>query len=216
MKTFIQKYKHAWVFVYALIYFPWFMYLEKTITNDYYIIHIALDDKIPFIEFFIIPYLMWFGFVAFAGLYFFFINKNDFYKMVIFTVIGMTLFLIISSIYPNGQNLRPTEFARDNIFVDLVKNLYQGDTPTNIFPSIHAYNSIAVYIAVRNSQDLREKRFVQISTFTLTLLIILSTVFLKQHSVVDIIGAIVLAIPAYHLAYRVEWKWSQTYSKITT
>ena len=215
MKTFFQKYKHAWVFLYAIIYFPWFLYLEKTVTSKYHIIHIGLDDKIPFLEFFIVPYLMWFGFVTFAAFYFFFKDRNEFYKMAIFTIIGMTVFLIISTIYPNGQDLRPTIFARDNIFVDMVKRLYQGDTPTNIFPSIHVYNSIAVFLAVRNSQSLKGKTFIQVFTFTLTLAIVLSTVFLKQHSVVDIIGAIAVAIPAYHFAYRIDWKWAQIYNRIT-
>lgn len=215
MKSLIQKYKHAWVFAYAIIYLPWFAYLEKTITSKYHIIHIALDDKIPFIEYFIVPYLLWFGFVAVGGIYFFLKDKTEFYKMAIFAIIGMTAFLIISTLYPNGQDLRPTEFARDNIFVDIVKRLYQGDTPTNIFPSIHVYNSIAVFLAVRNSKHLKGKQLIQWGSFGLTTLIILSTVFLKQHSVVDVIGAIVFAIPANHLAYKTEWKRAQVDNRIT-
>ena len=31
--AFIKKYKHAWVFMYILIYMPWFMYLEKHVTS---------------------------------------------------------------------------------------------------------------------------------------------------------------------------------------
>lgn len=215
MKSLIQKYKHAWVFAYAIIYLPWFAYLEKTITSKYHIIHIALDDKIPFIEYFIVPYLLWFGFVAVGGIYFFLKDKTEFYKMAIFAIIGMTAFLIISTLYPNGQDLRPTEFTRDNIFVDIVKRLYQGDTPTNIFPSIHVYNSIAVFLAVRNSKHLKGKQLIQWGSFGLTTLIILSTVFLKQHSVVDVIGAIVFAIPANHLAYKTEWKRAQVDNRIT-
>ena len=51
LKNFIKKYKHAWVFLYAFIYMPWFMYLEKHITADseYHVIHSVLDDKIPFV-----------------------------------------------------------------------------------------------------------------------------------------------------------------------
>lgn len=216
MKSFFYKYKHAWVFLYGLIYFPWFWYLEKTVTRNYHIIHIALDDKIPFIEFFIVPYLLWFGFIASAGFYFFFTGKNDFYRMAMFLVIGMTLFLIISTIYPNGQNLRPTDYERDNIFVDLVRYLYKKDTSTNVFPSIHVYNSIGVHIAIRNSERLKKNKFAQYSSFVLTVLIILSTMFLKQHSVLDVIGAIVLAIPVYYFSYCVEWKWIHASKKVPT
>ena len=214
MKALLHKYKHAWVFLYAFIYFPWFYYLEKNVTDEFHIIHTAFDEKIPFVEFFVIPYLLWFGFITFALLYFFFTNRNDFYRMTAFLITGMTVFLIISTLYPNGQILRPTEFTRDNIFIDLVKDLYHGDTPTNIFPSIHAYNSIGVHLAVRNSNRLKGNIFVQYGSFLLSVLIILSTMFLKQHSVIDVIGAIVLAIPAYHLAYVWEPKKAGAYKKL--
>ena len=74
LKNFIKKYKHAWVFLYAFIYMPWFMYLEKHITaeSEYHVIHSVLDDKIPFVEYFIVPYLLWFVFIAAVFLYFFF------------------------------------------------------------------------------------------------------------------------------------------------
>lgn len=214
MKALLHKYKHAWVFLYAFIYFPWFYYLEKNVTDEFHIIHTAFDEKIPFIEFFVIPYLLWFGFITFALLYFFFTDRNDFYRMTAFLITGMTVFLIISTLYPNGQILRPTEFPRDNIFIDLVKDLYHGDTPTNIFPSIHAYNSIGVHLAIRNSMRLKENKFAQYGSFVLSVLIILSTMFLKQHSVIDVIGAIVLAIPAYHLAYVWEPKKASAYKKL--
>lgn len=216
MKTLFHKYKHAWVFLYAFIYFPWFVYLEKNVTNEFHVIHTTLDEKIPFIEFFVIPYLLWFGFITLAGLYFFFTDRTEFYRMAVFMIVGMTVFLIISTIYPNGQILRPTEFERDNIFVDLVKHLYKADTPTNIFPSIHVYNSIGVYIAVRNSERLKEHKLIQHGSFILAVLIILSTMFLKQHSVIDVIGAFVMAVPVYHLAYVMEPKRAEELKKLPT
>lgn len=214
MKLLLHKYKHAWVFLYGLIYFPWFCYLEKNVTNKFHVIHTALDEKIPFIEYFIIPYLLWFAFVAITFLYFFFTDKVDFYRLAAFLMTGMTIFLIISTIYPNGQVLRPTMFERDNILVDMVKHLYATDTPTNIFPSIHVYNSIGVYLAIRNSERLQENKFVQYGSFVLAVLIILSTMFLKQHSVIDVAGAGLMAIPAYHIAYVVESRRAHAYKKL--
>ena len=201
MKKLLYKYKHAWVLLYAFIYFPWFFYLEKHVTRGFHVIHTAIDEKIPFIEYFIIPYLLWFVFMIVAATYFFFTDKQDFYRLAAFMIIGMTIFLIFSSLYPNGQILRPKTFARDNIFVDLVKQLYKTDTPTNIFPSIHVYNSIAVYLAVRKSRHLEKNKPVQIATLVLTAMIILSTMFLKQHSVLDVIGAFLLSAFVYRFVY---------------
>lgn len=201
MKQLLQKYKHAWVFLYGLIYMPWFIYLEKHVTHNYSIIQISFDQKIPFVEFFVIPYLLWFLFIAVAVLYFFFTNKSEFYRLMIFLIIGMTLFLIISTLFPNGQALRPTHFERNNIFVELTKHIYQTDTPTNVFPSIHVYNSLGVYIAVQNSERLKKYPWVQVLAFIIAASIILSTIFLKQHSVIDAVGAGIVAIIAYYFVY---------------
>lgn len=213
MKNLIKKYKHAWVFLYAFIYLPWFVYLEKHVTDDYYIIHTALDEKIPFIEIFIVPYMLWFAFIAVTIAYFFFTDKSGFYRLITFLFTGMTLFLIISTIFPNGQILRPAVFDRDNIFIDAVKHLYQTDTPTNIFPSIHVYNSIGACIAIMHSEKLRQFRWVQYGSLVLGTLIILSTMFLKQHSVIDVAGAGFMAAVMYHFAYAAELKREPSLSR---
>lgn len=206
MKKSVKNYKHAWVFLYAFIYLPWFFYLEKHVVKDYHIIHTVLDEKIPFIEFFIVPYTLWFAFIAVTIAYFFFTDKAGFYRLVIFLFTGMTIFLIISTIWPNGQMLRPDVFPRDNIFTDMVKQLYRADTPTNIFPSIHVYNSIGACIAIMHSEKLKEFHWVQYSSLVLGASIILSTMFLKQHSVIDVIGAGGIAVIIYHFAYAAELK----------
>lgn len=214
MKAFINRYKHAWVFLYGLIYMPWFYYLEQHVTKNYHVIHTALDEKIPFMEIFIIPYYLWFPFMAVAVLYLFFKDTDEFYKVIKFLIVGMTIFLVFSTVYPNGQILRPTVFERDNLFVDMVRSLYKTDTPTNIFPSIHVYNTLGVYIAVRTSKHLQNRRWIQGGTLFLSVLIILSTVLLKQHSILDVVGAFVIAAPTYYFAYVMEPKKAHALSKV--
>ena len=63
-KSFLKKYRHAWVLSYFLIYMPWFVYLEKRTNVRHYMIHSPIDNHIPFIEYFIVPYLVWFVFIA--------------------------------------------------------------------------------------------------------------------------------------------------------
>ena len=162
-----RKYKHAWVFLYILIYMPWFMWLEKHVTTHYHVIQIRLDEHIPFIEYFIIPYLMWFLFIAVVFLYFFFTDVKGFYKLAAFMFTGMTVFLIISTVFPNGQDLRPVIFERDNIFVDMVRTLYRTDTCTNVFPSLHVFNSLSVCAAIADSEALKKHRGVCIGAYVL-------------------------------------------------
>lgn len=197
----IKKYKHAWVFGYILIYMPWFLYLEKHVTTNYHVIHSAIDDKIPFVEYFIVPYLLWFVFMAVTFLYFFFTDVEGFYKMAKLMFAGMTIFLIISTLLPNGLNLRPVYFTRDNIFIDLVKTLYRADTPTNVLPSLHVFNSIGACIAISHNKKLRSHKIISWSAYILAGLIILATMFLKQHSVIDVMAAVLMAYTLYQFVY---------------
>ncbi len=200
----LKKYKHAWVFSYALLYMPWFLYLEKHVTTDYFVIHSGIDEHIPFVEYFIVPYLLWFVFIAAVFLYFFFTDVAGFYKLAKLSFIGMTIFLVISTLMPNGLMLRPQFFPRDNIFTDMVKLLYQADTPTNVFPSLHVFNSVAACIAISDSKALQKHKKLCWGAYVLAGLIILATVFLKQHSVIDVVGAFVLAYALYQFVYAAE------------
>lgn len=197
----VKKYKHAWVFLYIFIYMPWFMFLERHVTTRYHVIQIRLDEHIPFIEYFIVPYLLWFVFIIAVFLYFFFTDVPGFYKMAKFMFAGMTIFLIISTFFPNGQDLRPVVFERDNIFVDMVRALYRADTCTNVFPSLHVFNSLSVCIAISESSALKKHKGVCIGAYVLAALIILATMFLKQHSVIDALGAGLMAYVLYQFVY---------------
>ena len=203
MKALFLKYKHAWVLLYFFIYAPWFSYLEKTVTTKFHEVHIKLDDYIPFVEVFAIPYFLWFAFIFVTVAYFFLKDKKEFYRSTAFLFIGMTICLIIYSIWPNGQALRPdlTTIGRDNIFIDIIASLYKTDTPTNVCPSIHAYNSIGACIAIFHCEHLKNKRYVTVPTVILAILICLSTVFLKQHSFFDVICAVVLSCIMYLAVY---------------
>ncbi|MCI7814379.1 MAG: phosphatase PAP2 family protein [Lachnospiraceae bacterium] len=204
MKEFLKRYKHAGYLVYLIGYLIAFQFLEKNVTTNFHEIHTWIDDKIPFCEYFIIPYLMWFAFVAVTIIYFVFQDKKGYYRLITFLFTGMTLFLLISYMYPNGHHLRPNEFARDNIFVDMVRMLYKIDTDTNVLPSIHVYNSIGCYIAISKSPKLRQKKGIQIGSFVLMVLIILATMFLKQHSVIDVVAGTVMARMIYEIVYHYE------------
>lgn len=199
MKQRLSRYKHAWILLYAFIYLPWFCFLEKTVTSDYYIIHTWLDDWIPFNEYFVIPYLLWFPYVGGVILYFFLHSKEDYYRLCTCLFTGMTLSLAICTVFHNGTDLRVAVDPDRNLCARLVAFLHQADTSTNVFPSIHVFNSIMVHTAVVKSQ--RFRRGTRMASLVLAVLICLSTVFLKQHSVVDVMGGMLMAYGLYPLGY---------------
>lgn len=202
----IKKYRHAWILAYMPVYMAWFRSLEQGVTaqTGYHIMHTALDDMIPFCEYFVVPYFLWFAYIFFGGLFFMLRNKDDFYRVCAFLFSGMTIALLICSFYPNGTDFRPAVDAGKNIFTRLVAWLYQTDTCTNVFPSIHCYNSIGMHIAISRSREIDQLRYgrqLKASSFVLAVLICLATLFLKQHSVLDVAGAIILASVVYGFVY---------------
>ncbi len=199
--AFVERNKHIILQAYFLIYLPWFAYVERTVTTHFHVIHVALDDYIPFCEYFIIPYFLWFAYVAAGIVYFYRKNKDEYFRLCAMLFTGMTLFLIISTLYPNGHYLRPVTFERQNIFTALVAWLYKTDTATNLFPSIHVYNSIAINMVVWHADNFKKKPVVRIASAVLMVSIILSTMFLKQHSVFDVATGIILAVFMYMLVY---------------
>lgn len=203
LKTLINKYKHAWVLIYFPLYMLWFTYLEKSITTKYTNVHIAFDDYIPFNEWFIIPYYMWFLFIIVIVAYLFLKDIKEYYRCTAFLFIGMSICLLIYTIWPNGQNLRPdlSLIGRENVALRILSYLYRTDTNTNICPSIHVFNSVGVCIGIFHSKNLRQKKYITIPSLILAVLICLSTVFLKQHSSFDVICAIILSIVMYISVY---------------
>jgi len=200
MKAFFKKYKYAWPLLYIFIYAPWFMWLEgRNVT--YTLIHTRFDDLIPFSEYFVIPYFIWFLYIPVVVLFFLFNSKKEFFKLCQILFIGMSACLLICTLWPNAQPLRVDLSSHHNVFASIVARLYKADTSTNVFPSIHAYNSIVCSIAIFKSDLLKNKRWVKISSLILTILICLSTMFLKQHSVLDVLAAIVLSGIMYAFVY---------------
>lgn len=205
MNNFIKRYKHALLTLYTPVYLLCFYYLEKTITTDFTPLNSPVDDIIPFIPIFIIPYLLWFVYIAGSAIYFIFASQRDFIKLMIFLIIGMTAYIIICYIFPNGlKDFRPGNLTADSPINRLVAWLYNTDTSTNVFPSIHVYNSIGVHVAI-NKTDKIKIRLIKNASLVLCILICFSTIFLKQHALIDVIGGCAIGRIVYILIYKTKF-----------
>lgn len=162
-----------------------------------------LDELIPFCEYFVIPYFFWFAYLVGMYVYCIFFDTETFKNYTYFIMITYTTTILIYLVWPTMQNLRPdvSALSRDNIFTDIMKNFYNFDTNTNVCPSIHVIGAVAVSCAAWNSKLFSGWGW-RIAFTVSTILIVLSTVFLKQHSVVDIPPALLLCAIAYPLVYN--------------
>ena len=205
LRAFYEKYKHGIpLILYTFLYLTWFFYLEKTVTKGYQVIYMKLDDYIPFCELFVIPYFLWFAYIVVVIGFLFFKDKTEYYRALLFLTTGMTIFLIVSTLWPNGHHLRPLVMPRDNILTAWISALYKTDTATNLWPSIHVYNSIGAHIAIMKSKHLANHKVVKTGSFIMAVSIILSTVFIKQHSVFDVITAFIMAAVMYVVVYKLD------------
>ena len=199
MRDKLNQYKHVLLLLYFPFYLAAFRYLENIRPDRLHIISSPLDQYIPFIPVFILPYLFWFLYIAGPGLYFLFCENEVFCRLMYFGMIGMTVFLVVSWVYPNGLAIRPDSFADNNVFTQLTRFVYSVDTATNVLPSIHVFNSVGIYLAVKDSERLSQKKGIRYASLIMTTLIILSTMFVKQHSVVDVVAGLTLSYVSYEL-----------------
>lgn len=190
------------ILLFGIAYITTFFFMEARAV-PVHIIHTPLDDKIPFCEYFIVPYVIWYVYVCGTVLYLGLTEKNlkEYNRLIANMIAGMVVFVIISWLYPNGQNLRP-DIVVDNIFTRAVQFLYTIDTSTNILPSLHVFVSVTCDIALCRNERFKKHISWQWASHILTLLICLSTMFLKQHSIIDVVAALLCNALFYPLIYR--------------
>ncbi len=170
-----------------------------------YPVHCRLDDLIPFCEAFVIPYVFWYAYIVITLLYFLLYNPDGFKKLMTFIIVTQVVAMAIYVLFPSRQDLRPTEFPRDNILTQMVGWLYSFDTNTGVCPSLHVAYSVGIVSAWLKEKDVRKawKLFVVVAA----VLICLSTMFIKQHSALDVLAALPLCVLAELIAYgKGYWK----------
>ncbi len=180
------------ILLYGVIYVIVFHYLEVREVRQYYIPELMADQRIPFVPEFIVFYLGWFLWIPFICVYALFTDESAFRKTGLYLCLGMTFFLAISAVLPTKLYLRPL-VVENTFFSQAVRILYHTDTSTNVFPSIHVYNTVAVLVCVFEAQGrLFQRKAFRLCAIGMSLGIILSTLFLKQHSILDVIGGLLL------------------------
>lgn len=188
-----------------VVYFLFYFLTENFIpVENCHVIHSALDDRIPFNEFFFIPYCFWYLLIVISLGFFALYDVENFRNLQTFIIITQVVAMTVYILYPSVQNLRPTEFARDNFFTWLAGIIYTFDTPTGVCPSLHVAYSLGIgscWLKEKSASKLW-KGFVVFSV----ILISLSTAVVKQHSVVDIAAALPVGLLAEILVFGKYWK----------
>lgn len=172
--------------LYLFVFLAGFFLVEQIVTEPVYVIHSTVDDWIPFNEWFVLPYFLWYIWIPLFMIILMFHDRAAYLRLCFVMFVGATACLIIYVIWPNGLDLRqPIE--GENFCADIVRFLRQADSPYNVCPSLHVSSTVAVHLAVCRSRLYGNRPWVKFLSLSVTVLICMSTVFVKQHSVIDVI-----------------------------
>ncbi len=194
-----KQYRHILMLLYWPIFGMVFWTMEFMPWRTYHSVESVLDALVPFNEWFVIPYFFWFIYIIGSIVYFFFRDKTAYIKYMWFVIITYSITLIVYAIYPTSQPLRP-EVTGEGILFDVIRWLYGYDTNTNVCPSLHVIGSFAVMFAAIHSESIKSIS-IKIIYIIAAVLICASTVFIKQHSVIDLFWGTVVSVVAYPFVF---------------
>lgn len=197
MRSWFSRHPIWFMAFYLVFYLSVFHWLEANITVPEVWVHCRLDDLIPFCKYAVIPYFAWFVWIPFTLFYLLWkAPRADFWRLCLPLFAGMTIALAVYVVVPNGLDLRPYRVYGSDFFARTVRQLYATDTATNVCPSIHVFNSVTLMMAYYRSRIFDEpcRRWMRPAAAVLCVSIIASTVLLKQHSCIDVVLGILLAL----------------------
>ncbi|MGA2765990.1 MAG: phosphatase PAP2 family protein [Spirochaetia bacterium] len=155
-----------------------------------------LDDALPLIPLFVIPYDSLEPLIYFSLIVFLVFRTRIFQSAALSLIVAM---LVSYAVYFFLQTevLRPVVSGSDALS-RMIRDVYAGDNPYNDFPSLHTSLSTIIAIAWW-----RTDRRLGIVAGAWTALIIASTVFVKQHYVADVAAGLLLAWGASWLSKKI-------------
>lgn len=202
MLSILLRFRHLALLLFWPAFSMSFYILENVYRPErWHVVHCALDDAIPFCEWFIIPYLFWFLYLIAMHIYTGIKDPPAFRRMMRFIIFCYGIAVLLYFLVPTAQHLRPRIFPRDNILTRWVASFYSIDTNTNVCPSLHVVGAMAVLFAAWDTPQFRTRGWRAAFAVSSTL-ICLSTVFLKQHSVIDVAAGLLLSMIGYYVVYR--------------
>jgi len=171
--------------------------------TDVHNIKTLIDELIPFNKFFIIPYVYWFAYIFVVLTFFAVVDYRYYFRLLMSIIAGMFVCFIVYYFFPTTVP-RPEVFGND-MLSRLVRFVYSKDNPYNCFPSIHVLNALLVTLFFC---DYYKGRILRALSIISCVLISLSTLFVKQHYVLDVVSSALLGSCMY-LMFTNDYLWSR-------
>ena len=195
------EYRHLFYLLFWLLQPLTFFGIGYHSLASFRLVHVPLDDVIPFCAPFVVPYVVWYPFVGLSLLYTVLYDVDAFRWQMRFFLVTYTVAYVAFFFWPTGQDMRPALGEGGGPFVWLLRLIYAADPPTNCCPSLHVVGSIGAALGLSDSRRFGRPLW-RAGIWAMAALISVSTVFVKQHSAADVGGALVLCAAGYLLIYQ--------------
>lgn len=200
IKTWIRENPHVWWALVLPVYLTLFFIIEHFIKDNYWATQTSIDYHIPFIPQFIVIYDSW-SFLLFALGIYLIVKDPEGFRRYMWTIL-LTFFTATAfcALVPNGQDLRPAVMEQHNFFTWMVQYTYSLDTNTNVFPSVHVLGVLAALFAIWHTPGMKKWMW-RVFSLIYGILIIASTLFVKQHAFIDVLAGLFLGAIGYVVVY---------------
>lgn len=158
--------------------------------------HTPLDDKIPLVAEFIYVYYFTFPVGIITFFYLAYKNKMRLYDIFITLCLSFAISGIIYFFFQT-RFIKP-DFTPENFTDKFVVWTWNSTNPTNCFPSQHCFMAIAIFIGCVDGKEL--KLWYRIFGCIIGILIVLATVFTRQHFWVDFLASFFIMVPIWLLS----------------
>ena len=197
MRSWLSKNRHVYwllgLIALALAYFA-----TQHVGLRYHVVHLPLDDRIPFCPAFVVFYILWYFYVPGCMLWACLRAKDVFCRQAVALFSGAFVCAAVFVLYPTCVDFRPSA-AGPGLARALCRLIYANDAPVNVFPSLHCYEALGLHLVTFRAPPLRAHKALRLASFALVVLICLSTLLIKQHSAADLIAGCALAVAAHSL-----------------
>jgi membrane-associated phospholipid phosphatase len=151
-----------------------------------------LDEAMPLVKVFVIPYIS-LNLVTYATLVIFLLIRIRVYESAVLSIITAFLLSYLCYLLVQSYVARPS-LAGDDVFTQLLRDVYRGDNPYNDFPSLHV--SISTLLAIHWWRFDRRAGWVAAAW---AVVVIASTQLVHQHYLADVAGGLLVAFAASRL-----------------
>lgn len=123
-------------------------------------------------------------------------SREDLFRFVFADLLSRLICGILFLAYPT-TNVRP-DILGDGFWDWLMGLIYAVDPPLNLFPSTHCLISMMSWLGIRKCSGI--PAWYRNFTLVFAVLIFASTLFTRQHCIVDVFGGVVIAVGCFWLS----------------